>query len=198
MAKSKENAETTARILAMRAAGEGVREIAHAVALSERQVNRILTKAGNPTKGQLLPAMNDAVIQGMVETVRSDERLRELLASLAADVVEGIAGSRARLKKAQTAVDLNPPQTTREYLELARAESASATAGKLQLDTLRQLLGHANRLHTQDDIPELIIRELTTADIERLREEQDELDAMGMGAEPAEVSEMEDDVLSYP
>ncbi|WP_343731239.1 hypothetical protein [Duganella sp.] len=173
--------EQTSRALAMRAAGWTVLAISQETGISERSLQRIFSAAGT-VKGEAKGELRDEAKKRLLSLVTSNDAIQEQAARFIADDLAHAAHLR------QLALDasrhLASPTNLKEAALVMRALAAQSTVLKNTSDMVRHSLQLEKRDNSLDELPELVITELTAEDVEQLRLQQGEQD--GGAALPSE------------
>lgn len=186
MHRKKATPDQVKQVAILREAGWTLTTIADRTGLSLSTVQRVLRRTGTKA-GEAEAALVDAARKELRESISSDANLHQLYAEIISDSISQIRLARAKSAEIVEALYL---QDTQNAPQLMRAIAAHATATKLHADTFRSLLP---RPIDQEALPELIIRAMTQDDVERLRQEQKEMDIeMGDASPDIEEDEAED------
>lgn len=165
MARKRTTPTKAAKIVALRSAGWTLAAIASELSISVSTVQRILKR--HPTiRGKLQQELIDQAQQQFADRFTSDAGLHAIFTGFLSDTVAQISLARDKAAEILDSVSADDPQSAALGM---RALSAHATAVKAHADTLRQILP---KPETLEDLPELIFREMTDADVEIMREEQ--------------------------
>jgi hypothetical protein len=155
-----------AEVIALRAAGLSLMAIAERVSLSVSTVQRVLQK--HPTsKGAAKTALIQATRNEMLRRVVNDEAIREEAARLIADDLAHAAMLRRKIGLAAEHMDATNLQ---EAALVMRAAAAYSVAVKNTSDTLRRVMGlDRARPEVDEELPELVVRELRPEEVTALR-----------------------------
>lgn len=156
-----------AEALAMRAAGYSVLAISQRLGISTRTLHRHFNKHGT-AKGAVQAELIEVARQEMVGKLTSIDELKVEAARLIAD---NLAHARHLREIMMTATEQMKAASLKDAVLVMRAAAAYATATKLTSDMLRHSLA-LDRVYEQaeiDEIPELIIRDLSEEQIGALR-----------------------------
>jgi AraC-like DNA-binding protein len=156
--------------LALREAGYTVLAISQRLGISIRTLQRHFAAAGT-RKGALKDEVLQRAKSELMARITSDEAIKEEAARLVAD---DLAHS-LHLRDVILAASEQMKATTLEEAALVmRAAAAYSTAIKNTSDIIRRSLRVEQRDDTGDELPELVVRELTQAEIEDMRREENE------------------------
>lgn len=156
----------------MRAVGWTLQSIANKTGLSISSIKRACAKH-SITPGSEQTALYADARKQLLSLLTDDEKVRAVYAALAHDTIEHIELSRA---KAIEAMELLQPKDTKSAALVMRGLAAHATTVKAHSDTIRSLLPQTER--EPDSLPTLQIMTLTEEDIQNMRREQREQDAI--------------------
>ncbi len=157
-----------AEAVSLRAAGYTITAIGDRLNVSVRTLNRIFERHG-AKKGAVKNELIDAARRTLIEGVTSNDRIKEEAARIVADDLAHARLLRSRMAEATehlTATNLD------EAAILLRAAAAYSTALKNTSDMLRHTLRTERAIEAQDseDLPELVVREITAAEAVRMRQ----------------------------
>lgn len=156
--------------LALREAGYTVLAISQRLGISIRTLQRHFAAAGT-RKGALKDEVLQRAKSELMARITSDEAIKEEAARLVAD---DLAHS-LHLRDIILAASEQMKATTLDEAALVmRAAAAYSTAIKNTSDIIRRSLRVEQRDDTGDELPELVVRELTQAEIENMRREENE------------------------
>lgn len=155
-------------ILALREAGYTVLAISQKFNLSVRTIQRHLAEHG-VKKGTLKQEVIDKARDEMLDLVTSNTTIREAAAKLIAD---DIAHSNHIRGIMIAASEFLTPTSLTEAAIVMRAAAAYSTTLKNTSDTIRHSLGVEKIVDDVDDLPELVIRELTSQEIGQIVKQQ--------------------------
>lgn len=155
--------------LALREAGYSVLAISQKLGIPPRTLERHFSKHG-AKKGALAEAAIDAARSDLLRHVTSDDAIREEAAKMIADDLAHARHVRSIIAKAAEKLTATSLQ---DAVLVMRAAAAYSTAVKNTSDTIR----HSIRLDQTSDgtkpLPELVVAELTAAEIVGLRSHSD-------------------------
>jgi len=156
--------------LALREAGYTVLAISQRLGISIRTLQRHFAAAGT-RKGALKDEVLQRAKSELMARITSDEAIKEEVARLVAD---DLAHS-LHLRDIILAASEQMKATTLEEAALVmRAAATYSKAIKNTSDIIRRSLRVEQRDDTGDELPELVVRELTQAEIEDMRREENE------------------------
>lgn len=177
--------DQASQALAMRAAGYTVLAIHHQTGISERTLQRIFSVAGT-VKGETKGELRDEAKKRLLSLVTSNEAIQEQAARFIADDLAHAAHLR----------QLSSPTNLKEAALVMRALAAHSTVLKNTSDMVRHSLQLERRDSTVEDLPELIVTELTQVEVEQMRlEKGSEDDGMVLPTEPTPQQEIEDHLV---
>lgn len=155
--------------LALREAGYTTLAISQRLGISIRSLQRHFAIHG-AKKGTLKQDAIDAARTSLLMSVTSDDAIREEAARL---ITDDLAHARHLRTIIMEAADQLKAESLRDAVLVMRAAAAYATALKATSDTLRHTL-RVDRVvdHSGDDLPELVVRELSQDEIEAMRSDQ--------------------------
>jgi|GEM_PF-2764375 len=162
-------AERDVRAAAMRSLGMTVPDIAETLGVSESTVKRALKRAG-ATKGELYDEVLTQAREELIASVSSDEELK----ALAGVTLRGTLRLSERLQeKIGEAIDNISDEPSKALLQ-ARAINSLANGVKLSSDAVRSSIKIAPISSDDEDeeLPELVFREMTDTEVQRLRDQQ--------------------------
>lgn len=168
--------EQASRALAMRAAGWTVLAISQDTGISERSLQRIFSAAGT-VKGEAKGELTDQAKKRLLSLVTSNEAIQEQAARFIADDLAHATHLRQLALEASR--HLTAPTNLKEAAQVMRALAAHSTVLKNTSDMVRHSLQLEKRDSTLDELPELVITELTAEDVEQLRLQQGDQDDSG-------------------
>ncbi|MGA7178745.1 MAG: hypothetical protein WBX11_04045 [Thiobacillaceae bacterium] len=151
-------------ILALREAGYTVLAISQKLNLSVRTVHRHLAAHG-AKKGSLKDEVIQQARDELFQLVTSSPVIREEAAKLISDDLAHSNHLRAIMIEASAHLKATTPQ---EAALVMRAAAAYSTALKNTSDTIRHSLGAEKIEDERDELPELVVRELTPEEIQEL------------------------------
>lgn len=155
--------EVTA-MLALREAGYTVLAISQKLNMSVRTVQRHLATHG-AKKGSLKEEIIENARAELFKLVTSNPAIREEAAKLISDDIAHAAHLRTIILEASEHLTATSPQ---EAVLVMRAAAAYSTALKNTSDTIRHSLGVDKIVDDTDDLPELILTELTNEQVEAM------------------------------
>lgn len=174
--------------LALREAGYTVLAISQRLGISIRTLQRHFAAAG-ARKGALKAEVLQRAKSELMARITSDEAIKEEAARLVAD---DLAHS-LHLREVILAASEQMKATTLEEAALVmRAAAAYSTAIKNTSDIIRRSLRVEQRDDAGDELPELVVRELTQAEIEHMRREADEDEQANNGDEQVTVDDADE------
>jgi AraC-like DNA-binding protein len=172
MSKTHATPEEIADALALREAGYTALAISQRLNISIRTLQRHFAAAG-ARKGAAKAEVLQRAKSELMARITSDEAIKEEAARLVAD---DLAHS-LHLREVILAASEQMKATNLEEAALVmRAAAAYSTAIKNTSDIIRRSLRIEQREDVGDDLPELVVCELTQAEIEHMRREEDEDD----------------------
>jgi lambda repressor-like predicted transcriptional regulator len=153
----------------LREAGFTLTAIAERVDVSVSSLQRLF-KRRSTAKGIVSAEAVDSARQNLLSSLTSNERIKEEVARIISD---DMAHSRMIREKAAVAMEAMNPSDTAEAALAMRALVAYSTLIKNTSDTLRNDLrmSGASIESMADDLPDLVIREMTKEDIEAVKKE---------------------------
>lgn len=157
-------------ILALREAGYTVLAISQKLKVSIRTIQRYLANHGAKKGSLKLEAIENARSE-VLKLITSNTAIREEAAKLIADDIAHVNHLRAIMIEASEYLKATSLQ---EAVLVMRGVAAYSTAFKNTSDTIRHALGVDKLVDETDDLPELIIRELTSIEIHQLIKQQEE------------------------
>jgi lambda repressor-like predicted transcriptional regulator len=126
--------------------------------------------------------------ESLYSALSSDFAKRQL-ASLIVDDLAIAAGLRDNISALIESVDRMEVTNLKEAGTKARTLAAIATANKLSTDNLRQVISLASPQVEIDELPELVITEMLSGDVDDIRSKQeDEAAAMGIMIDEGETA----------
>lgn len=159
-------------ILAMREAGYTALAISQKLGLSVRTIHRHLSTHGIK-KGSLKAEVIQQARDELFQLVTSSPAIREAAAKLIAD--DFAHANHIRTIMIEAAEHLKA-ESLSEAVLVMRAAAAYSTALKNTSDTIRHSLGADKIVDDSDELPELIVRELTSDEIAEMVSAQDSID----------------------
>lgn len=174
--------------LALREAGYTTLAISQRLGMSVRTLQRHFAAAG-ARKGALKAEVLQRAKDELMARITSDEAIKAEAARLVAD---DLAHS-LHLREVILAASEQMKATSLEEAALVmRAAAAYSTAIKNTSDIIRRSLRVEQRDHVGDELPELVVSELTHAEIEHMRRGEDEDDQASNDNEPVPIDNTED------
>jgi len=168
-------------ILVLREAGYTVLAISQKLNISIRTINRHLAAYG-AKKGSIKQDVIESARTEIFKLITSNNAIREEAAKLITDDIAHSNHLRGIMIEASEHLKAT---SLPEAVLVMRAAAAYSTAIKNTSDTTRRALGADKLIDEVDDLPELIVRELTSKEIELMIKEQqvdeydvDEIDAI--------------------
>jgi hypothetical protein len=155
-------------ILALREAGYTVLAISQKLNISTRTINRHLAAYG-AKKGSLKQEVIESARTEIFKLITSNNAIREEAAKLIADDIAHSNHLRAIIIEAS---EFLKATSLSEAVLVMRGAAAYSTAFKNTSDTIRHALSVDKLIDDVDDLPELIVRELTSEEIEQMTQRQ--------------------------
>lgn len=149
----------------MREAGYTVLAISQRLGISVRTLQRHFAAAGT-RKGAVKAEVLRKAKDELLARITSDQAIKEEAARLVAD---DLAHSIHLRELILAASEQMKAESLRNAVQVMRAAAAYSTAIKNTSDIIRRSLRLEERDDTSDELPELVVTELTQAEIERLR-----------------------------
>jgi AraC-like DNA-binding protein len=168
MSKSHASPEEIAEALALREAGFTVLAISQRLGISVRTLQRHFAAAGSrkgAAKAEVLQRAKDE----LMARITSDEAIKEEAARLVAD---DLAHSIHLREVILAASEQMKATSLRDAVQVMRAAAAYSTTIKNTSDIIRRSLRIEDRGDAADELPELVVSELSQAEMAELREEQ--------------------------
>lgn len=165
MTKTHATPEEIGEALALREAGYTSLAISQRLGISVRTLQRHFAAAGarkGAVKAEVLRKAKDELLA----RITSDQTIRDEAARLVAD---DLAHSIHLREVILAASEQMKAESLRDAVLVMRAAAAYSTAIKNTSDIIRRSLRLENQDGTSDELPELVITELTQAEIEQLR-----------------------------
>jgi AraC-like DNA-binding protein len=184
MTKQVATPDIVGEALAMREAGYTALAISQRLGLSVRTLQRQFASAGT-RKGAIKAEVLRKAKDELMARITSDEAIKEEAARLVAD---DLAHSMHLRDVILAASEQMKADTLRDAVQVMRAAAAYSTAIKNTSDIIRRSLRLEERDDAADELPELVVTELTHSEIEQLRREEPEDD-------PAPVEDVDDEVI---
>jgi AcrR family transcriptional regulator len=151
--------------LAMREAGYTALAISQRLGISVRTLQRHFASAGT-RKGAIKAEVLRRAKDDLMARITSDEAIKAEAARLVAD---DLAHSIHLRELILAASEQMKADSLRDAVQVMRAAAAYSTAIKNTSDIIRRSLRLEDRGDAADELPELVVSELTQAEIEQLR-----------------------------
>lgn len=151
-------------ILALREVGYTVLAISQRLNLSVRTIQRHLCTHGTK-KGSLKAEVIAKAREELTQLITSNTTIREEAAKLISDDISHSNHIRAIILEASAQLVATNPH---EAMLVMRAAAAYSTTLKNTSDTIRHSLGVDRIVEESDELPELVIRELTSQEIKQI------------------------------
>lgn len=169
MTKKTATPDEISEALAMREAGYTVLSISQKLGISVRSLQRHFADHG-AKKGKLKQEVLNEARAELLKRITSDDAIREEAARLINDDLAHARHLRSILVEAAEQLQAC---TLKDAVMVMRAAAAYSTALKNTSDVIRHTLRVERILDDENEaIPELMVRELTSAEVETLREKQ--------------------------
>lgn len=168
MAKTHATPDEIGEALALREAGYTALAISQRLGISVRTLQRHFAAAGarkGAVKAEVLRKAKDELLA----RITSDQVIKEEAARLVAD---DLAHSIHLREVILAASEQMKADSLRDAVQVMRAAAAYSTAIKNTSDIIRRSLRLEERDETSDELPELVVTELTQAEVERLRSKE--------------------------
>lgn len=168
MTKTHATPDEIGEALAMREAGYTVLAISQRLGISVRTLQRHFAAAGtrkSAVKAEVLRKAKDELLA----RITSDQAIKEEAARLVAD---DLAHSIHLRELILAASEQMKAESLRDVVQVMRAAAAYSTAIKNTSDIIRRSLRLEERDDTSHELPELVVTELSQAEIERLRSKE--------------------------
>jgi len=180
-------AQRDQQIVLMRGLGCALIDISNETGLSVSTIKRTLTK-NKTAKGELSSEALAEARQRVIARVVNDEGLRLLTATTVRAAL--VLTDRIQVEALATLDVLS--KDPHEALIRARALNSISNVVKLNADGLRSAVKISPQSDGDPDeeLPEIVVRELTDEDVAEIRRQQEEED-VAMGLAPAEVDQSE-------
>jgi AraC-like DNA-binding protein len=182
MSKTHATPEEIAEALALREAGFTTLAISQRLGISIRTLQRHFTAAGTrkgAAKAEVLQRAKDE----LMARITSDEAIKEEAARLVAD---DLAHSLHLREVILTASEQMKAANLEEAALVMRAAAAYSTAIKNTSDIIRRSLRLEERVNAGDELPELVVTELSQTEIEQLRSNDGREDEQALGDDVAD------------
>lgn len=164
MTKTHATPDEIGEALALREAGYTVLAISQRLGISVRTLQRHFAAAGT-RKGAVKAEVLRKARDELLARITSDQAIKEEAARLVAD---DLAHSIHLRELILAASEQMKAESLRDAVQVMRAAAAYSTAIKNTSDIIRRSLRVEDCDNTSDELPELVINELTQQDIERL------------------------------
>lgn len=168
MTRKNTTPKEVAEILALREAGYTVLAISQKLNISVRTIDRHLATHG-AKKGSLKQEVIESARAELFKLINSNTAIREEAAKLIADDIAHSNHIRAIMIDAS---EFLKATSLPEAVLVMRGAAAYSTAFKNTSDTIRHALGVDKLIDDSDELPELIVREITSYEIELIRNQQ--------------------------
>lgn len=160
--------EEIADALALREAGYTALAISQRLNISTRTLQRHFAATGT-RKGAVKAEVLRKAKDDLLARITSDQVIKEEAARLVAD---DLAHSIHLREVILAASEQMKADSLRDAVQVMRAAAAYSTAIKNTSDIIRRSLRLEERDETSDELPELVVTELTQAEVERLRSKE--------------------------
>jgi len=174
--------------LALREAGYTTLAISQRLGMSVRTLQRHFAAAG-ARKGALKAEVLQRAKDELMARITSDEAIKAEAARLVAD---DLAHSIHLREVILAASEQMKATSLRDAVQVMRAAAAYSTAIKNTSDIIRRSLRLEERDDAPDELPELVVSELTNAEIEQMRGAQSGEDYQHAPASEADTSDQDD------
>ncbi|MDQ9170695.1 hypothetical protein Q8A64_09770 [Oxalobacteraceae bacterium R-40] len=176
MSKHEISPDLIAEALAMRQAGYTVLSISQRLGISVRTLQRHFAATGIK-KGAIKEELLQSAKAELLARITSDQTIKEEAARLVADDIAHAVHIRELMLEASEHMKATNLQ---DVVQVMRAAAAYSTAIKNTSDIIRHNL-RVERLTdmTEDTLPELVVRELTSEEVEEIRKKWEEQDDAG-------------------
>lgn len=172
MAKTHATPDEIGEAQALREAGFTVLAISQRLGISIRTLQRHFAATGT-RKGAAKAEVLQRAKSELMARITSDEAIKEEAARLVAD---DLAHSLHLRELILAASEQMKASSLRDAVQVMRAAAAYSTAIKNTSDIIRRSLRLEDHDDAGDALPELVVCELTSAEIEQLRQKDDEDD----------------------
>jgi hypothetical protein len=172
-------------ILTLREAGYTVLAISQKLNISTRTIDRHLATHG-AKKGSLKQEVIENARTELFKLITSNTAIREEAAKLIADDIAHSKHIRAIVIEAS---EFLKATSLPDAVLVMRGAAAYATVFKATSDTIRHALGVDRLIDESDELPELMVSEMTAKDVEKMREQQDKDYRKGEGYSEANEDE---------
>lgn len=186
MAKTHVTPDEIGEALALREAGYTVLAISQRLGISIRTLQRHFAAAGT-RKGAAKVEVLERAKNELMARITSDQAIKEEAARLVADDLAHSLHLRELILAASEQMKAN---SLPDAVQVMRAAAAYSTAIKNTSDIIRRSLRVEQRDDAGDELPELVVSELTQAEVEQLRRKEGEEDLAPVddGAEVVELA----------
>lgn len=180
MSKHEVAPDVLAEALALREVGYTTLAISQRLGISVRTLHRHFASTGTK-KGRVKDDLLQQAKEGLLAHITSNEAIKQEAARL---IVDDLAHARHLRELMLEASELMKATSLREAALVMRAAAAYSTALKNTSDVIRHGLPVEKAVDSADDLPELVVTELTKEDIAVLRRERiaDEVDEQDVEA----------------
>ena len=164
--------QEVAQAVAMREAGYTALSISAEIGISVRTLHRLFAEHG-AKKGAVKLALVEAARSAMIDRVTDDDTIRD---EVARQITDDLAHSRHLREIMAAASEQMVATNLAEAALVMRAAAAYSTALKNTSDTLRHVLSvERPSVDPEGSLPELVITELSQADVAKIRKAQEKL-----------------------
>lgn len=188
MTKTHVTPDEIGEALALREAGYTALAISQRLGIAIRTLQRHFAAAG-ARKGALKDEVLQRAKNELMARITSDEAIKEEAARLVAD---DLAHSLHLREVILAASEQMKAASLRDAVQVMRAAAAYSTAIKNTSDIIRRSLRLEDRDDPADELPELVVSELTYAEIEQMRGAQSVEDEQHAPASEEEASDHDD------
>lgn len=172
MIKKMPTPDEISQALALREAGYTTLAISQRLGISVRTLQRHFAATGT-RKGSIKEEVLKKAKEDLLACVTSDKAIKEEAARLVADDIAHAVHLRELMLEASEHMKATNLQ---DVVQVMRAAAAYSTAIKNTSDTIRHNLRVERLTDTEDELPELVVRELTSKEVEEIRDERAEQD----------------------
>lgn len=174
----------------LRAAGHTIASISDRTGISVRTLSRIFERH-TAKKGEINAELVEAAKRDLIETVTSNDRIKEETARLVAD---DLAHARLLRRRMADATDMLVATDLEEAALLMRAAAAYSTALKNTSELFRHTIRIERVLDAEEveNLPELIVVQISDEDAIKMQEAQMPVNPIGRKAEESEVAESDE------
>lgn len=183
MSKKMSTPDEISQALALREAGYTTLAISHRLGISVRTLQRHFAATGTK-KGAITNEVLQVAKADLLARVTNDQTIKEEAARLVADDIAHAIHLRELMLAASEHMKATSLQ---DVVQVMRAAAAYSTAIKNTSDIIRHNL-RVDRLTdaSEENLPELIVRELSASEVEEIRDQREE---------PEDVCDEEDNVI---